>query len=90
MQKLMVSVFDVKAVSWSFPAQADNNASALRMFGDLVQDGRTLVGQHPEDFSLWIVGSFDVSTGEVKSTEKMSLANGIDFVKKGSDDEISH
>ena len=90
MEKLLVSVFDCKAESWSVPAGADNMASAIRMFSDLVRDNRTLVGQHPEDFSLWIVGSFDISTGKLKQIENYSLARGNDFVKKGSEDEVSH
>lgn len=81
----MVSVYDSKAESWSFPAQADNKASAIRMFGDLVRDGRTLVGQHPEDFGLWIVGEFDTETGTIL-TQMSHLANGNDFAKVPADE----
>ena len=34
-----------------------------RMFFDLIKDKSTLIGQHPEDFSLWCVGDFDEDTG---------------------------
>ena len=85
MQKLLVSVKDLKAGTWSVPAAADNIACACRMFGDLVKDGRTLVGQHPEDFELYIVGDFDLSTGELGADKDVPkrIAVGRDFVKDG-------
>lgn len=78
MKKLMVSIFDNKAESWSFPVQADNKATAIRMFADLVKDDRTLVGQHPSDFDLYVVGEFDVTNGCI-STHFDRLSNGSDF-----------
>lgn len=36
-----------------------------RMFNDLTMDRSTLIGQHPEDFSLWCVGDFDDDTGVI-------------------------
>lgn len=81
MRKNMYSVRDSKAESWSFPFQSDNNATALRDFQSLVQDGRTLVGQHPADFDLFFVGTFGLSNGSVKANPPQHLANGADFVK---------
>lgn len=81
MNKLLISIFDKKAESWSFPAQADNKATALRMFADLVSDKRNLVGQHPEDFDLFIVGSFSVSSGALAVPPSSEhLANGKELV----------
>ena len=80
MKKLFISIFDRKAGSWSFPCQADNKATALRMFADLVSDNRTLVGQHPEDFDLFVVGSFDLSTGTV-CADKVHLGDGREYVR---------
>lgn len=79
MKKLLISIYDKKAESWSFPCQADNKASALRMFADLVSDKRNLVGQHPEDFDLYIVGSFCLLTGTVAPDVSL-LGNGKEFV----------
>lgn len=83
MIKRMYAVRDSKAESWSFPFQSDNNATAIRDFSTLVKDGRTLVGQHPEDFDLFFVGSFGLSDGCVKAETPQHLANGADFVKAG-------
>ncbi len=84
MKKLLISVKDSKAESWSAPFVADNKAVALREFGTLVQDGRTLVGQHPADFDMFVVGVFDTALGQVQSLVPDHLANGLDFVKKDS------
>lgn len=78
MKKLMVSVFDKKAESWSFPVQSDNKITAIRMFADLVGDKRTLVGQHPEDFDLYELGEFDVSSGGIV-VNRLLISNGLDF-----------
>ena len=86
MKKLLISVYDTKAESWSIPVATDNKASAMRMFADLVSDSRTLVGSHPEDFQLWQVGFFDVSTGLLEQ-DVQHLANGVDF-KKGESNEV--
>ena len=61
MTKMMFSVRDSKAETWSFPFQSDNNATAIRDFSTLVNDGRTMVGQHPEDFDLYYLGTFSLS-----------------------------
>ena len=82
MNKLLISIKDSKAETWSVPAGTDNKATALRDFGTLVADGRTIVGQHPSDFDLYVVGSFDLSTGLVESRIPEHLANGSDFAKQ--------
>ena len=78
----MYSVYDRKAESWSFPFKSDNNATAIRDFSSLVLDGRTLVGQHPEDFDLFFVGTFGLSDGCIKSDPPQHIANGKDFKKE--------
>lgn len=84
MKKLLISVRDSKAESWSVPFAADNKATALREFSTLCQDGRTLVGQHPGDFDLFVVGSFHTANGVVLPITPEHLANGLDFIKKES------
>lgn len=79
MKKLLISIKDLKADSWSFPAQADNRATALRSFADLVNDKRTLVGQHPEDFDLYMVGVFNIESGTIDCVVQ-NFGNGSEFV----------
>lgn len=75
---------DNKVGTFNPPVKIQNDAAAIRMFGDMVQrDTDSIVGQHPEDFSLWFVGTFDDESGELSQTDLVrSLANGSDFGKE--------
>lgn len=82
MLKPMYSIRDVKAETWALPFSSINNATAIRDFQTLVSDGRTLVGQHPEDFDLFFVGSWDEAAGAAVEPARVKLANGLDFKKE--------
>lgn len=56
------AVLDVKAeciIGNVFTDKAP--ASAIRTFGDLLKDTRTIVGMHPEDFNLICLGCLDAN-----------------------------
>lgn len=57
------TLHDVKALTYSPPFFQSNNALAIRMLDDLVNDKNTSVGRHPSDFKLYCVGSYDDSNG---------------------------
>lgn len=57
------TLHDVKALTYSPPFFQHNNALAIRMLEDLVNDQNTSVGRHPGDFKLYCVGSYDDSNG---------------------------
>ena len=65
MKKLLVSIYDTKAKTWSNPVVADTEESAIRDFDLLVRDKRTMIGQHPEDFQLVEVGFWSPDYGAV-------------------------
>lgn len=90
---VLVSVYDSKAETYTPPHPSQSKASAVREFETLVNDGgKTMISQHPEDFSLFMVGEwFDrVPVDRGTFTAKLvgletfvCLAKGIDLVKKG-------
>lgn len=62
------SVFDAKSAAFGVPFTDQSEASATRNFGDAVKDGsnpNNMWHKHPEDFSLFQVGEFDMSSGEL-------------------------
>lgn len=62
------SVFDSKADFFGQPFFEQEEASAIRAFGDAVNDSSRQGNQwyaHPEDFQLFVLGSFDNKTGEL-------------------------
>lgn len=57
------SVFDVKAANYAAPFFTFNDQTAIRILTDAVADPSTVICQHPEDYSLYWVGTFDEDTG---------------------------
>lgn len=60
------SLLDTKAGAFGVPFFVAHEAIARRMVSDLVNDPQSSVHRYPEDFSLYRVGSFDVSAGTLK------------------------
>lgn len=59
MQTNAYSVYDNKALVYGTPFFAPTDGAAVRLFQELANDLNTTVGRHPNDFSLFCVGSFD-------------------------------
>lgn len=78
--KVLVSCYDIKANSYSVPFGVNTKDEARRSFGDAIKDQNTLLGQHPEDFILMAVGTFDEQTGIIEVfSDKERLALGSDY-----------
>lgn len=63
------AVFDSKMASFSTPFTHQRDAGAIRDFSDWVNDGsnpNNMLFKHPEDYSLFRIGSFDIISGELK------------------------
>ncbi len=82
----LYSIRDTKVGNFNPPVRMDNDAAAVRSFGDLVTatDKPTLFSQHPADFALCYIGDFDVEKGVLIPAEGgfRSLAMGSDFIKE--------
>ena len=79
------AIRDNKVGTFAPPCLFENDASAIRAFGDLVsRDKDSLMHLHPEDFSIWCLGEFDVDTGRITVTVEnyRTLANASDFIKE--------
>lgn len=78
----MSNLFSVKdhKIGFTTVFVAPNNAAAIRMFGDTVRDKSSILGQHPEDYALYGLGTMDDDTGELKSETKF-LENAIAFTE---------
>lgn len=81
MSGILVSIYDAKADSYTHPSVASSDADAIRQFSILVNDREgTLLALHPEDFTLFRIGSFDCC--KIVGEDRKSLANGIDVKVK--------
>lgn len=59
MKTNVYSVFDSKAAVYGTPFFMPNDNMAIRAFSDLVNGPENMISKHPEDFSLFVVGTFD-------------------------------
>lgn len=65
---LVFAVLDSKVGSFGVPFTDQREGSAIRNFSDAVNDGsnpNNMWHKHPEDFSLYRVGSYNTDTGEL-------------------------
>ncbi len=53
------------------------------MFGDLVMDAESVVGKHPEDYSLCRIGRYDDSNANLDNEDVEVLATGLAVVAQG-------
>lgn len=80
MKKLFV-VYDTKSETYTPPQAYNALGEALRSFTDAANDKNSMVGLHPEDFSLFEVGSYDIQTAkfELLATKK-HIADALDLI----------
>ncbi len=85
--KKVYSIRDNKMETFGTLVYIDNDAVAVRMFGDLILgDKESLMGKHPADFGLYKLGEFDDNTGKMVNLDAPSLlAIGSDFLNRKED-----
>jgi len=78
------SVYDSKAGAYTQPFYAVNARVAIRMFTELANDPKHTFGTHPEDFTLFELGTFDDATAQIIQVDVKSSAIGkaIEYKRK--------
>ncbi len=74
----LFSVYDEKAKAYLPPFALPEKGMAVRTFGDCVNDKNHAFGQHPEDYTLFEVGSYDDTKGKI-TENKQTIGNGLEF-----------
>lgn len=81
------SVYDDKAHAYITPFFLPETDLALRTFSDCVNDPNHQWGKHPEDYTLFGLGSFDVLSGKLSALEPSTvLANGLTLKRRITDE----
>lgn len=62
---ILVSVYDKLTGVYGNPCLVENEATAKRMFSDLLSNESTTISKHPADFELYRLGYFDRKTGKI-------------------------
>lgn len=89
MKMSMFSILDGKSGIYNQPFSAVSRGVALRMFTDLVNDPKSNIGRHPEDYTICEIGTYDDNTGLMEShTSPVPLGNAAAFMVRGPEDLI--
>lgn len=78
MTKKVFSVYDEKAEAFLQPFFVDTNGLAIRSISECLTDPNHMFSKHSSDFSLFLLGEFDDSTG-IMTADKKSLGSLVEF-----------
>lgn len=82
MQKVF-AIFDVKSAQYLNPVFMLTPGEAIRAFSDLLANGNNPIAQHPEDYSMHELGTWDPSTGKLESLPaKKHLAEAVAVIQQ--------
>ncbi len=73
------TVYDVKVEAFLRPFFMQTPAEAIRAFTETVNDGQSAFFKHPEDFTLYEVGTYDESSGKLSAIDHVHLGLAINF-----------
>jgi hypothetical protein len=79
----MFAVYDSKAEQYLAPFNATTLGLAERLFTDMVNTEGHQFNRHPEDYTLYKVGTWESETAELMSTEVSVIANGLQVASNG-------
>lgn len=80
MQTELFAVYDNKAQAFASPFVMQNRAMAIRAFKFAVNDKTTDPGKYPEDFSLFILGTFNDADASITTVPQTCIAYGLALV----------
>jgi hypothetical protein len=90
------TIFDTKTAIYNYPFFQHSDGEATRTFGDLCNDENTRIGQHPEDYHLYRIGTWNDKTAEItqddhqeiiaKGNELMAQLENVVNIKQGGTD----
>ncbi len=81
MKHCMFSIFDEKALAYLPPFILPTVEMAVRTFGDCVNSDDHQFGAHPQDYTLFQIGSFDDSIGQFVDSGRHVVHNGVELVR---------
>jgi len=77
----LFTIFDNKAECYSQPFYALTDQAGVRTFVDAVNQADSPYNRHPEDYSLFSVGSYDDRTGVVTPHPHQHLGHAANMLR---------
>lgn len=83
------SIFDSAAEAYTKPFYMHNDGLAIRAFQDNVNsEDQNNISNHPDQFTLFKIGTYDDKTGEITNLENKSLGNGLEYKNPPEDSQL--
>lgn len=83
MQMTLYAIRDIAAEKFFAPQAEYNDTTAIRWFGELINNGTGPLNYQPKDFDLYEVGSFDTEKGVIMSVAPIRrVVSGTDVFAK--------
>lgn len=79
------SIHDSKADAFLLPFMLPRLEMAQRTFGDCINSADHQFGAHPDDYTLFEVGTWDDETCEYKTHAPQSHGNGVIYLRTDAD-----
>ena len=73
------TIYDSALEAYHQDYSLENDAIALRQFADMANE-ETQIAKNPEDYSLWRIGTFETTTGELNPEEHTCIAKAHEHV----------
>lgn len=70
------SIFDKGIEAYLRPFTMQAHGQAIRSFLDEVNNDSSPISKHPEDYTLFFIGTWNESNAEIVTQEPMRLARG--------------
>jgi len=76
------AIYDEKAKSYLPPFFLPEEGVAIRTFSDCVNANDHQFAAHPQDYTLFRLGTFDDSTARIDSIAPQSVHNGLELLRE--------
>lgn len=76
----LYAIFDSAGRIYDGPIPGQSDGFMNRKFSDLCLNADHDIGKHPHDYTLFHVGSWDDSKGELENVENRKLLNGSEVI----------
>ena len=82
MKQKIFTIYDSKADAYLTPFFLHKERMAIRVFSDCINDAEHMFGKHPEDYTLFQIGSWGDEKAKFLTNSPIVLATGIELVKE--------
>ncbi len=88
MKMQVYSILDAKSGLYAKPFYMINTNMAVRAFGDLCNDKATTISAHPEDYTLYEIGSYEDTTAKLEAITPQPISNAAAQIRYNAQPEL--